>query len=168
MRKLMCTAALALPLVLSACVSTAPVPHSTTPGDFQAGSQWQQVPAQIAVVDGGGVLTQSIHAPKQARVGQPTWVDVTSYGGGCVASGSAQVTVEGLLATVQVFDYVDVTPAPDGIERVYNVPLIFMPRRFALVFAERGEATIRVIGARKAPPNCQPTPEVVELRVQVR
>lgn len=161
-------------LLLAACASTAPRPTAITANEpFNPGSIWEQIPAQIRLVRGDGSFEQEIRAPTRVALGQPVDVWVTTYWGGCIHPGSGQIRVDGLQADVQVFDFRLRQLAPSGDPERDKLDLVCLtylrvaPRLFQVRFEQRGDAVIRVHGEGRDVLSPTPTPEVVELRVQV-
>ncbi len=73
-------------------------------------------------------------------VTKPTTMSVITYGGGCVRKGPTEVSIDGLDAVVEPFDSVHVAAEACTLE------LSRFLHEVSLQFAERGTATVRVIG----------------------
>ena len=88
-----------------------------------------------------------ITAPDSVVAGTPFEITVNTYGNGCVGLGETRVTVTGLTAEIEPFDWV-VTPHPgafctDELNRFSHVATV--------EFVEKGTATLRVRGRRGGP-----------------
>ncbi len=109
-------------LALMAC-------HSST------GTQEQRV---IGTIDAGNTLERVIQAPAAASNGRSFAITVSTFGNSCVASAGADLTIDGLIATITPYDVI-----ADGTCLDYLKPY---PRALELRFDGVGTATIRVRG----------------------
>jgi len=80
-----------------------------------------------------------ITAPAVFHVGVPDTVSIKTYGNGCVRLANTQVTVQGLLATIQPVDSV-------RIRDVCTEQLAVFVHKAAVTFQQAGSATIRILG----------------------
>jgi len=83
----------------------------------------------------------TIVVPKEAQIGEPVTVRVTTFGDGCRLEGQTTRKVDALVATVEPYDSVCVncnvcTRELRIFEHVANVE-----------FADTGQATVRILGA---------------------
>jgi hypothetical protein len=83
-----------------------------------------------------------VTVPGEARAGEPFEVALTTYGGGCIREDTTEVRVTGLVAEVIPYQL-----APrEGSSMVCTMELRFNRREIDVVFAERGAATVRIVG----------------------
>lgn len=94
----------------------------------------------VGIIDGGQSLPQVIDAPAQASLGQSFSVTVSTIGNSCVRPAGADVTIDGLVATITPYD----------VEFVTGVTCLDIPKAsphvLQLSFGQAGTATIRVKG----------------------
>lgn len=100
----------------------------------------------IGIIDAGQSLSQVINAPTEASLGQSFSVTVSTFGDSCVHAAGADVTIDGLVATITPYDVVVVG---NGVCLDY---LKAYPRVVALSFGQAGAATIRVKGRSDSQP----------------
>jgi hypothetical protein len=93
----------------------------------------------VGIIDAGQTFPQVIEAPAEASSGQSFTVTISTFGNSCVAAAGADVTIDGLVATITPYDVV----AAKGWCLDY---LKAYPRAVQLSFAQAGAATIRVNG----------------------
>lgn len=86
-----------------------------------------------------------VAAPTTVRAGETFEVTITTFGGGCERAGGADVRVEGLVATISVYDFTVAGPAVSCTAELKR-----LPRTVSLSFAEAGAAVIRIEGQRVA------------------
>ncbi len=108
---------------------------------------------RLGVIEPFGTPVE-ITVPGSVVAGTPFEITVNTYGNGCVGLGETRVTVTGLTAEIEPFDWV-VTPHPgafctDELNRFSHVATV--------EFVEKGTATLRVRGSRG-----EPGGEVVEV-----
>jgi hypothetical protein len=95
----------------------------------------------VGVIDAGGeTLSRVIEAPSTVPANQVFSITVSTYGNSCVAAAGAEVSVDGLLATITPYDVIN---SGSGACLDY---LKAYPRTVQLRFAQTGTATIRVNG----------------------
>jgi len=92
----------------------------------------------VGIIDAGQSFPQVIDAPAQASLGQSFSVTVSTFGNSCVTAAGADVTIDGLVATITPYDVV-----VGGVCLEY---LKAYPRVVQLSFGQAGAATIRVNG----------------------
>ncbi len=92
--------------------------------------------------DGAVVL----ELPAEFQVNQPGTVAVTTFGNGCVSFARTEVTVQGLIATVEPYDYDDALRQDLTALAVCNDVGRSFRHPADLVFATTGEATIQFTG----------------------
>jgi hypothetical protein len=104
--------------------------------------------------------TASVEMPESTRVGEPTTVRVTSFGGGCIRPDSTESEVSGLTAVVR----------PYRLEPTQLPPNTFCPANLRfdqnvvqVRFSQAGRARVRILGL--ARPGDQPF--VIERELQV-
>ena len=93
----------------------------------------------MGTIDAGQTLSQVIDAPAEASSGQFFTVTISTFGNSCVTAAGADVTIDGLVATITPYDVV----AAGGYCLDY---LKANPRAVQLSFAQAGAATVRVKG----------------------
>jgi len=84
----------------------------------------------------------TVDVPSAARAGQPLLVAVTTYGGGCISEDTTVVDVHEHLADVVPYQRIYQPGRNEGC----TMELRVNRRQVAVVFPERGVATVRVIG----------------------
>jgi hypothetical protein len=94
----------------------------------------------VGLIDAGQSFPQVIDAPTEASLGQSFSVTVSTFGNSCVRAAGAEVTIDGLVATITPYDVVAVG---SGVCLDY---LKAYPRVVELSFGQAGAATIRVKG----------------------
>jgi hypothetical protein len=87
-----------------------------------------------------------VQAPATASLGTPVIVTVRTYGGGCIKAGPTSAAVQGLVAVIEPFDSV-VTRLPPNWACTQELRLL--SHVTTLQFADRGTATIRILGRRE-------------------
>ena len=92
----------------------------------------------VGIIDAGQSFPQVIDAPTEASLGQSFSVTVSTFGNSCVTAAGADVTIDGLVATITPYDVV-----VGGVCLEY---LKAYPRVVQLSFGQAGAATIRVNG----------------------
>ena len=86
-----------------------------------------------------------VTVPPSGTMGQPVRVALTTYGGGCVREDTTEVRVRGLVAEVMPYQ---LAPRP-GSSMICTMELRLTRREVDVVFAERGRATVRIVGVRQ-------------------
>ena len=99
----------------------------------------------VGTIDAGQSFPQVIDAPAQASLGQSFSVTVFTFGNSCVRAAGADVTIDGLVATITPYDVV-----MTGVTCLEY--LKGYPRVVQLSFGQAGTATIRVKGRRDYQP----------------
>jgi hypothetical protein len=92
----------------------------------------------VGTIDAGGTLDRVIEAPSVVSRGRAFTITVSTFGNSCVTPAGADVTIDGLIATITPYDVVG-----GGICLDYLKPY---PRALQLSFGQAGAATIRVKG----------------------
>jgi len=93
----------------------------------------------VGIIDAGQSFPQVIDAPAQASLGQSFSVTVSTFGNSCVRAAGADVTIDGLVATITPYDVVVTGVTCLDYSKAY-------PRVLQLSFGQAGTATIRVKG----------------------
>jgi hypothetical protein len=93
----------------------------------------------IGLIDAGQTSAQVIDAPAEATLGQSFSVTVSTFGNSCVTAAGADVTIDGLVATITPYDVVVTGVTCLDYSKAY-------PRVLQLSFGQAGTATIRVKG----------------------
>jgi hypothetical protein len=99
----------------------------------------------VGTIDVGVTSFQVIEAPAEASPGQAFTVTVSTFGNSCVTAAGADVTIDGLVATITPYDVVTTDVVCLDYLKAY-------PRAVRLSFAEAGAATIRVKGLSDSQP----------------
>ena len=99
----------------------------------------------IGIIDVGQTSQQVLDAPVGASVGQSFSVTVSTFGDSCVSADGADVTVNGLVATITPYDIV-----ASGITCLDYLKAY--PRVVQVTFKQAGAATIRVNGRSDSQP----------------
>jgi hypothetical protein len=93
----------------------------------------------VGIIDAGQSFPQVIEAPAEASVGQSFSVTVSTFGNSCVTAAGADVTIDGLVATITPYDVV--------VTGVWCLDYLKgYPRVVQVSFGQAGAATIRVKG----------------------
>ncbi len=95
-------------------------------------------------MDRDGVVM--LEFPAEFQVNQPDTVVVTSFGNSCISFARTEVTVQGLIATVEPYDFDEVLRQDLDEPVVCNNNRVEVPHPAELVFATTGEATIQFTG----------------------
>jgi hypothetical protein len=93
----------------------------------------------VGTIDVGVTNQQVIDAPAEASSGQSFTVTVSTFGNSCVTASGADVTIDGLVASITPYDVV-----VSGVTCLDYLKAY--PRAVQLSFAQVGAATIRVKG----------------------
>jgi hypothetical protein len=93
----------------------------------------------IGIIDAGQTSAQVIDAPAEASLGQPFSVTVSTFGNSCVTADGADVTIDGLVATITPYDVIATGVTCLDYLKAY-------PRAVQLSFGQAGAATVRVKG----------------------
>lgn len=145
-------------LLLSACgtADTATPSASPASGDAVASPAPSENTDAAPSADAGAPQPQRVGAlleyqgentddvvtlPTTAKAGQAFQITITSFGGGCESVGGADVKVEGMTATIDVYDMTVAGPAVSC-----TMELKRLPRTVDVTFAEAGNATIKING----------------------
>lgn len=106
-----------------------------------------ELPAErvVGTIDAGVTGQQVIEAPTEASPGQSFAVTVSTFGNSCVTAAGADVTIDGLVATITPYDVV-----VSGVTCLDYLKAY--PRVLQLSFAQAGAATIRVKGRSEQQP----------------
>lgn len=93
----------------------------------------------VGIIDAGQSFPHVIEAPAETSLGQSFSVTVSTFGNSCVTAAGAEVTIDGLVATIIPYDVVVA-----GVSCLEY--LTAYPRVLQLSFGQAGAATIRVKG----------------------
>jgi hypothetical protein len=140
---------LATPWLLAACAAAEPDESALL-------SQGERGPALLAFYGD----TTSVEVPESTRVGEPTTVRFSSFGGGCIRPGTTEAKVSGLSAEVRPYR-LEPTELPPNTFCTSELRLD--QNAVQLRFAQLGRARVRILGL--ARPGDQPF--VVERELQV-
>ena len=106
----------------------------------------QDTELRLGVIESFGDPVE-ITVPGSVVAGTPFEITVNTYGNGCVGLGETRVTVTGLTAEIEPFDWV-FTPPPGA---ACTDQLIRFSHVATVEFVEKGTATLRVRGSRGEP-----------------
>ncbi len=97
-----------------------------------------------SIMDRDGVVV--LELPAEFQVNQPGTVAVTTFGNSCISFARTQVTVQGLIATVEPYDFDDRLRQDLTGLVVCNDNRMLVRHPAELVFATTGEAAIQFTG----------------------
>jgi hypothetical protein len=93
----------------------------------------------VGIIDVGQTSQEVIAAPAEASLGRSFSVTISTFGDSCVRAAGADVTIDGLVATITPYDMIVSTGTCLDYLKAY-------PRAVELKFTQAGAATIRVKG----------------------
>jgi hypothetical protein len=104
--------------------------------------------------------TAAIEVPESTRVGEPTTVRITSFGGGCIRPDTTEAEVSGLSAVVRPYRV-----EPSELPPKSGCPLVLRFDRHTaqLRFSQPGRARVRILGLARPGDH----PFVIERELQV-